>query len=212
MANQENQMQNPPRATETRPIRESGTGGQIGVSSQPEVGHGLNDATKTPFPVETAREDRPGGFIPEFLRNMPDIVPAQEDPAEGEGEFYVVTVDALIGADGVAFTKGDVRRLSKFINNYGDEKHRDEVYKAFQRLEELKAIRPADLRESEQSKIDIDKVDVIDARQEQLRRIAAEQELEQYKKMAAQATQAQQKASPAQTGDKKNNIELPKEF
>jgi hypothetical protein len=88
--------------------------------------------------------------VPQTLQGLgnlqvidPELDVPHEDDDEGEGEWCVVLVDYLSGNKGVGFTKGDVRRVSKLVAGYGDEKRVSEARNNARRIFEGEHVRVA---------------------------------------------------------------------
>ena len=111
-----------------------------------------------------------------YLDELPDV---EDLEGEGTGDKCVVIIDYLCGANGNGFVRGDVRRLSKFINGYENPKvSRDVIKAAAKRLFVIGAIRKATAEEMGEAWVEITEATETDAfQQERAKRVAAEQRL-----------------------------------
>lgn len=106
--------------------------------------------------------------------------------SEGTGDWFVVKVDGMTGAHAQPYTKGDVRRLSHFVNGINDDgtiPNKTKVASGLKRLLSLNAIRLATKEEINEALYNNGKVsemlpDSADLAVEREKRIRAEQELE----------------------------------
>lgn len=116
------------------------------------------------------------------LGSMSEVV-ADDDPEYGEGEYVVVLSDVLSGVR-QSYPKGTVRKISNFIQNYGDEKHREQNLADATRLFDLKALRLANREEIGKGQVElVNETDEL--RLERERRRKAEEELDQFRKAAS---------------------------
>ena len=207
MAQQQQVLTEGPGKGFTKPITNSGTSGDVVMntaqSNNELIGHGLRDGAQGEsfsgqIPGETVVK-KPRGIYIEGLGDLADneLDVPEEDESEGEGDFAVVLVDLLTGAGGVSYTKGDVRRMSKFVNGFSDKSKVTVARSEARRLFDLNSIRFVSEEEKGHKKI------VIEARQEtsevQLereRRIRAERENNRLREQLANAMMAQEAASP----------------
>lgn len=109
----------------------------------------------------------------------------EEDTEEGTGEWCTVEADYMTGADGVGYKRGDVRRLSKFVQGYSDmtDSTKDAVREEIRRLMEVGAFRIAAPDEQGAGSVDLGPRFVShEVTSERSRRIKAERELEELRR------------------------------
>jgi hypothetical protein len=105
-----------------------------------------------------------------------------EDPNSGEGEYVVMMHEYVSGVNKV-YKKGDVRKLSKLLANYGVEEFVKDVRASAKRLVDLGAIRLA--TKEEQGKVWVEAGENSDAvALERSKRIQLERELDTLKRQS----------------------------
>lgn len=160
---------------------------------QESKGREVTDGTLAVNPIATPKQSEQKSIVLEGLGDIFDTenpefnVPTEEE-SEGQGEWMVVMVDIMTGANGVNYTKGDVRRLSKFVNGYGDKEKVSEVRNEVRRLFSAGAIRQATSSEKGQRKVEIGSGPAnVEANREREERIRLEQENEALRLQLAQS-------------------------
>lgn len=124
------------------------------------------------------------------------------DSTEGAGEWCVVVVDMVSGANGVGFVQGDVRRLSKFITGYTDRDFDRNIVKAsVRRLFDFGAIRLATDEEIELAPRNGGRVKIVpneapEVSDERAKRIAAEKENKELREALANAGLVAERMTP----------------
>lgn len=136
------------------------------------------------------------------LSDFPDSA-SIDDPEEGTGEWCVVLVDFMSGAgEHDAFTKGDVRRISRIVPGYANpEVDRNLVRSRVKRLLQIQAIRLASREEAGKGRIEVSfESESASVQAERQRRMAVEQENEILRERLGLARDAQIMATPGQAG------------
>ena len=134
-----------------------------------------------------------------YLDTFPTSIERRDE--EGAGEWCVVLMDFISGAEGEGFEKGDVRRLSHFITGYEKEEvSRNDVKIRVKRLMGLNAIRQASSEEVIASKENNGRITLLyedpTVAGERARRIQLEREMEVLKARLAEAENAQDRMTP----------------